>query len=65
MNDQLLERTIETLKWVLESDVDFLKWEQNKPTDEVDTEMVEHLSWIVEERTDIVNELTKLNKQYD
>ena len=27
---------------------------------EIDGEMIEHLSWIVEERTDIVNELTKL-----
>mgnify|MGYP003649876099 FL=1 len=60
MSNELLGRTIETLKWVIESDVDFLQWEKSKPVSEIDGEMVEHLSWIVEERTDIVNELTKL-----
>tara|TARA_R110000796_G_scaffold34832_1_gene89678 strand:+ start:340 stop:525 length:186 start_codon:yes stop_codon:yes gene_type:complete len=60
MNKELLERTIEMLKWAVEDDASFLKWSKDKPTNEIDTEMVEHLSWMVEERTDIVKELTKL-----
>ena len=60
MNKELLERTIEQLKWVIEDDAGFLQWSKDKPENERDTEMIEHLSWIVEERTDIVNELTKL-----
>ena len=58
---ELLERAIEQLQWVLESDVDMLQWEQSKPTNEIDTEMVEHFSWMIEERRDIIEQLTKLN----
>ena len=60
MSKELLERTIEMLKWAVEDDASFLQWEKSKPANERDSEMIEHLSWIVEERTDIVNELTKL-----
>ena len=60
MNKELLERTIEQLTWALEQDVDMLKWEQDKPKDERDEEMEEHYSWIIEERTDIIKQLSKL-----
>lgn len=60
MSNELIERAIEMLKWAAEDDANFLQWEKSKSTDKIDAEMIEHLSWLVEERTDIVNELTKL-----
>ena len=60
MTDKLLERTIEMLKWSIEDDEGFLQWSKDKPENERDEETIEHLSWLIEECTDIVNELTKL-----
>ena len=63
MNKELLERAIEQLTWVIESDAGMAKWESEKPEDERDEEWIEHLSWLVEERTDIVDGLIEFQKQ--
>ena len=60
MNKELLERTIEQLTWALESDVDFLQWAKEEPEDKKDYQHIGHLAFIVEERTDIVEQLKKL-----
>ena len=60
MNKELLERTIEQLTWAIEADTDMLEWAKNEPADKKDVEYIDYLTFLVEERTDIVEQLSKL-----
>ena len=65
MNKELLERTIEQLTWVLEQDVDMLQWAQEEPENKKDGEYIDHLSFLVEERAEIIEQLSKLKLNID
>ena len=60
MNKELLERTIEQLTWSLEQVVDMLEWAQEEPENEKDDEYIDYLSFLVEERSEIIEQLSKL-----
>jgi recombinational DNA repair ATPase RecF len=65
MKRELLERTIKQLTWVLENDNCMLKWGIGQTEDYIDDEMINHYSYIVEERTDILKQLSKQLKKLD